>query len=203
MEFLPIRMNGRRVYAGCWKRFCATFADACIIMPIAFLLAWLQALDRTLAIATTIPVSILFAMYNVFFNARFGGSLGKLAVGIRITKPNGTRIDWLEAWKRSAVDLVFACVSAVVQVWVLIQIAPDQHASLGFIEQQQLLGEYYPAWYRSLVVLQQVWIWSEVIVVLLNKRKRAIHDLIAGTVVVKKEFAKQVHEDSDADTRSE
>jgi uncharacterized RDD family membrane protein YckC len=29
-----------------------------------------------------------------------------------------------------------------------------------------------------------VWIWSEIIVLLFNRRKRALHDFIAGTVVI-------------------
>ena len=31
----------------------------------------------------------------------------------------------------------------------------------------------------------QVWLWSELVVLLLNKKRRALHDFIAGTVVVK------------------
>ena len=37
--------------------------------------------------------------------------------------------------------------------------------------------------------MQQIWIWSEFVVLLFNRRKRAIHDFIAGTVVILKEFA--------------
>lgn len=191
MDFLPIKSNGQKVYAGFWKRFCAGFADAFIIMPLAFLLGWIEGLDRTLAIVITIPSSILFAMYNVYFNARFGGTPGKLAVGIRITKPNGSRIDWPEAWKRSAVDLVFAFIVLIVQVWGLTQVDPGRYVSLGWIARTQLVDAHAPAWYVSISILQQVWIWSEVVVLLFNKRRRAVHDFIAGTVVIKKEYAEQ------------
>jgi uncharacterized RDD family membrane protein YckC len=191
MEFLPITSNGQRVYAGFWERFCAGWVDAFIIMPLAFLFVWLEGFDRTLAIAITIPSSVLFAMFNVFFNARFGGTPGKLAVGIRITKPDGSRIDWPEAWKRSSVDLVFAFIVLIVEVWGLMQADPERYASLAWLERTQLVNEHAPAWYGSVSVLQQIWIWSEVVVLLFNKRKRAIHDFIAGTVVIKKEFAEQ------------
>lgn len=191
MEFLPILSNGQKVYAGFWKRFCAGGVDAFITMPLAFMLIWLEGFGRGLAIAITIPLSICFAMYNVFFNARFGGTPGKLAVGIRITKPDGSRIGWPEAWKRSAVDLLFAFIVLVVEVWGLTQIDPGRYASLGWIERTQLVNEHAPAWYGLIIVLQQVWIWSEVVVLLFNKRRRAIHDFIAGTVVIKKEFAEK------------
>lgn len=188
MKFLPITSNGERVYAGFWLRFWAGIADAFILMPPIALLVWLEGFDRTLAIVITIPASILFAMYNVFFNARFGGTPGKLAVGIRITKPDGSRIGWTEAWKRSSVDIIFAVIMLIVGVWALSQVDPIQYASLQHIERTGLVQGHWPAWYGSVEILEHVWVWSEVIVLLFNKRKRAIHDFIAGTVVVMEEF---------------
>jgi len=191
MKFLPIKLKGQKVYAGFWKRFCAGWADAFIILPLALLFLWLQGFNRPLALMITIPSSILFAMYNVYFNARFGGTLGKLAVGIRITRPDGSKIKWAEAWKRSAVDLVFAFVVLIFEVWGLTQIDPSRYTSLGWTERTQLMQKYFPSWYVWITVLQQLWTWSEVFVLLFNKRKRAIHDFIAGTIVIKKEFTKQ------------
>lgn len=189
MDFLPIRIHGAHVYAGFWKRFCAGIVDAIILMPLGFFFAWLQGFDRMLAIGIVVPSSVLFAMYNVWFNARFGGTLGKLVVGIRIAKPNGTRIGWPEAWKRSAVDLAFAIVFLVFTVWALLQVDPEQYSSLGFMDRGRLLGTYQPAWFTNgFIMLPEVWTWSELLVLLLNQRRRAIHDFIAGTVVVMKEF---------------
>ncbi len=190
MEFLPITKYGERVYAGFWKRFWAELVDGFVFFPLAFLFVWLEGFDRTLAIFITIPSSILFAMYNVYFNARFGGTPGKLAVGIRITKPDGSRINWSEAWKRSSVDLVFAAIVLIVKVGGLIQIDPEAYVSWGWMERTQKVAARAPAWYGAIRVLWQVWIWSELVVLLFNKRKRAIHDFIAGTVVVQKQFAK-------------
>jgi uncharacterized RDD family membrane protein YckC len=35
-------------------------------------------------------------------------------------------------------------------------------------------------------VVLQVWIWIELIVMLTNRRRRALHDFIAGTVVIRR-----------------
>lgn len=62
----------------------------------------------------------------------------------------------------------------------------------------RLDGESRGAWSSS---SRMVWIgfhptadmgMGELIVLLLNKRKRAIHDFIAGTVVIKMEFSEQI-----------
>ncbi len=191
MEFLPIEKDHMRVYAGFWSRFGAGLIDALILLPLSYLLVWLEGFDRTMALIITIPSSILFSMYNVYFNARFGGSLGKLALGIKVTKPDGSKIGWSEAWKRSAVDLFYAVLYLFIEVQALLLINPDTYANAGSLYKRiTLLQEHYPFWYSSMLYpFYQVWIWSEVFVVLFNKRKRAIHDFIAGTVVIHKKFA--------------
>ncbi|MFH3639525.1 RDD family protein, partial [Acinetobacter baumannii] len=49
---------------------------------------------------------------------------------------------------------------------------------------------FYPAWYSIVNSASELWTWSEFIVLLFNKRKRAIHDFIAGTIVIKKQYSK-------------
>ena len=36
MNFLPLEIDGNKVYAGFWKRFCASFIDALIIIGVTF-----------------------------------------------------------------------------------------------------------------------------------------------------------------------
>jgi uncharacterized RDD family membrane protein YckC len=190
MEFLPIGVRGHRVYAGFWKRLCAVLIDGLILFPVFVLVHWLGGFDKYLAILITIPSYGLFAMYNVYFNAKFGGTIGKLGIGICITKPDGGKIGWIEAWKRSSVDLLFSIIVLCAQIWVLLQVNADAYIKASFIERLQILQPHYPSWFPVVSTLKNVWILSEVIVLLLNRRKRAIHDFIAGTVVIHKEFAK-------------
>ncbi|MCR9185270.1 MAG: hypothetical protein NXH81_07740 [Halieaceae bacterium] len=49
-----------------------------------------------------------------------------------------------------------------------------------------------PAWYVLVDTVNQLWVWREFIVLLFNKRKRAIHDVIAGAVVMKQEYTEPV-----------
>jgi uncharacterized RDD family membrane protein YckC len=190
MEFLPIKYEGERVYAGFWRRFCAIWVDAFIVMPLGFFFFWLEGFDKTLAIVIMIPSTALFSMYHVYFNARYGGSLGKLAVGIRVTRPDGTKIGWTEAIARSAVDMAFALVTLSIQVWALTQVSHEDYShAMGFVARMELLRPFRPSWFPVKSILSQVWIWGELIVLLLNRRKRALHDFIAGTIVIRKEFA--------------
>ena len=47
-----------------------------------------------------------------------------------------------------------------------------------------LLKEARPAWETWVEAVGSVWICSELVVLLLNEKKRAIHDYLAGTVVL-------------------
>jgi len=41
-----------------------------------------------------------------------------------------------------------------------------------------------PSWYRPVRYLAVIWGWGELLVLLTNRKKRALHDFLAGTVVV-------------------
>jgi uncharacterized RDD family membrane protein YckC len=47
-----------------------------------------------------------------------------------------------------------------------------------------------PIWYQQVQFVMGLWIMSEIVVLLTNKKRRAIHDYMAGTVVVQTPAAK-------------
>lgn len=191
MDFLPVWSNGERVYAEFWKRLWAGLIDLIITVPIWYIPSRFQSANKAIAIPTVVASYLLFWLYNVYFNARFGGTLGKLAVGIRITKPNGHPVYWAEAFKRSSVDFLFTLVYLYVFVGALLPVNQELYSSLEFFERHDLLKSHRPSWFNLVDILQQVWFWSELVILLFNKRRRAAHDFIAGTVVIRKKFAEQ------------
>lgn len=86
-------------------------------------------------------------------------------------------------------DLVFAFVILAAEVWALEHVNAVKYSSAGFFGHEALVEEQEPSWFGIVNILQNIWIWSELIVLLFNERRRAIHDFIAGTVVLHNEFA--------------
>jgi uncharacterized RDD family membrane protein YckC len=191
MQFLPLHLNGKSVYVGFWKRTIAALIDCLAILVIFHFLLPAQDSDRSGAIIFAALSSVTFAVYSIYFNKRFGGTPGKLAVGIRITMTDGERLRWSQVWRRSSVDIVLAVLFLVANVWAFVNTNAEQYAVLTKSERLHFLQTHRPSWFGSVSVFQEVWIWSELIALLFNKRKRAIHDFIAGTVVIHKEFAEQ------------
>ena len=54
-----------------------------------------------------------------------------------------------------------------------------------------------PNWYQSVNIIASIWIWSEFIIMLTNKKRRALHDFMAGTVVIRSRMP-NIGVDSDA-----
>lgn len=191
MEYLPTIIDKKRTYAGFWVRLGAAVIDFLIIFPIYIAVFQFQSLNIILAVVLAIVSAAFFPMYNVYFNAVYGGTIGKLAMKIRITKPNGSKIGWREAWYRSSVDLVFAVLFLIIALIALFSVDWTAYQAAEFFDRLNLLVDRYPSWYDVVEYGNSIWVWGELIVLLFNKRRRAIHDYIAGTVVIHKEFIRE------------
>jgi uncharacterized RDD family membrane protein YckC len=182
-------MDKERVYAGFWIRLCAALIDGVLVLPLVFLCIWVGTFNKHTAIMITFCMPVLL-VYVICFNAVCGGTPGKLITGIRIIKPDGTAIGWSEAFLRSSVEIVFGIVMLCIEVWAMAQVNGEQYSSISFAMQRQLLQSYYPVWFPLITGLYNIWVLSQPVVLLLNKRKKATHDFIARTVVIYKDFRK-------------
>ena len=178
MEFLPITKDGLKVYAGFWKRFGASLVDGFVLFLVLFpvQLILLVSTPLSTALVGAIILSIFFPVYAIFFHYRYGATIGKMITNIKVTLPNGSPIGIKEAFLRSSVELGLSIVGMFVEL---------SEISTG--DAEQYLSS---VWHEAVEIIGWLWFWSEVVVLLFNERRRAIHDFIAGTVVVHKSFAK-------------
>jgi uncharacterized RDD family membrane protein YckC len=190
MDFLPIEIDNHKVYAGFWKRLAAAIMDSLLMIPLMFIVHITQSISITSSIITLVVSSLLFSAYVIYFHYRFGATLGKMAVGIKITCPDGTQINLKQALLRSSVEICLSLIAVTAQLIALKYADPEIYLNAGFTDRAKYILLLYPAWYSLVSTLSQIWWWSEFIVLLFNKRKRAIHDFMAGTVVIKKAYAK-------------
>ena len=171
-------------YAGFWSRLPAALVDFVVVLPLAF--PWWLGSPWHVTILAMIANYLLWSAYVIYFHGRWGQTLGKMALGIRVVLLDGSPITWRAAFLRHVVDLVFG-VAAICGLVVALLSPPggaDAFGSLGLIDRGKLFIEATPAWQRWVQTLCEVWIYSELIVLLFNKKKRALHDFIAGTVVI-------------------
>lgn len=132
-----------------------------------------------------IPGFLFSLWYHVYLVKRFGGTPGKILVGLRIQKVDGDHVGYREATLRCVVLLILGTLLSIGNAISAANLTDEQYFSAGFIARSQLIQQHSPSWYRSVTGLSQAWTWSEFIILLTNKKRRALHDFMAGTVVVR------------------
>lgn len=163
-----VRLSER--YSTFWPRFWSPSIDSILLWPITGLLPIIIFdLVPSAATATNMAVSFFFYAYSIYFHGNYGGTIGKLKCGIRVVdakteQPIGMR----QAIMRDIIPLVMAI---------------GLYGYAFAIEGVENFGESpYVAWVPGLFGL---WFLAEVLTMLTNDKRRALHDFIAGTVVIR------------------
>jgi uncharacterized RDD family membrane protein YckC len=177
-------MDAELKYAGFWRRFGAFWLDALILLPLSFLTLWFDGRYRLFQLYYVVPGFIIAVLYSVYLVKQYGGTPGKIIAGLRIVKVDGSPIGYREAILRFLPEFLLAEATSLALILATLQVGDSEYTSLGFMKRSVLLVSLAPAWYKPVQYLQTVWVWSEFIVLLTNKKRRAIHDFIAGTVVI-------------------
>ncbi|MCF7956327.1 MAG: RDD family protein [Phycisphaerae bacterium] len=195
---LPEEFSGidGSVYGGFWQRLGALFLDMLITAPLMFFVIYSLNAGRFVYLYVQIPSIALNIFLNIYCVKRWGGSPGKLIAQLKIVKIDGQPVGWKEAILRSLVGFSLGMLSSAAYLVVLLGMTDEQYLGMAFSERSRWMVDNMPVWAAPVRWAQNVWIWSEFIVLLCNKRKRALHDFIAGTVVIKKKYERVLEEAS-------
>lgn len=165
-------------YAGFGLRFCSMFLDGLLWFP-ALIPLFLG--HSAIAVAWSMGLSFLIeVIVEVYLVQRFGGSPGKLLMGLRILRTDGTPVTYKEAILRAGPDLIFGLLACVAFASMYPRFAEAERMSAA-MPNLKVVG---PVWYHVVSILQNIWNWGELLVLLTNRKRRALHDFLAGTIVV-------------------
>lgn len=192
----PLEIEGvsENIYAGFWIRVGSMLLEFLIQLPVVFLIMYLNSLSKNVYFYTFIPNFLILLLYHIYIPKKYGGTPGKLVVGLRILKIDGNYIGWKEAFLRHSVYLLLSLVSSIWMFFNILQADDKIYMNLNWLDQGKYLMSLSPDFNKFNIWASNTWIYSEFIVLLLNKRKRAIHDFIAGTVIVKAKYVNQIRE---------
>jgi len=194
-KIIPLEIEGinDKIYSGFWSRLGANLLDGLIILPVSLVFIFINSINMYAYFLTIIPDLIFIFWYNIYLPKRYGGTPGKLIAGLKIVKLDSSSIGWKESVLRYSVNIIFIIISIAMMIIAIISADAEIYNDLDWLQKSQYLSGISGATY-IITVLSNIWIWSEVIVLLFNKRKRAIHDFIAGTVIVKSKYIEKIRE---------
>jgi uncharacterized RDD family membrane protein YckC len=201
---IPLQLEGisDNLYAGFWPRLGSSLLDSLFTMPVILLIQYVNGLDKDVYFYTCVPGLIFELWYYIYLVKQHGGTPGKLVAGITIIKLNGEPIDWKEAILRHIVLAVLALAGIIITISALRQIDGATYLSYSWWQKPQYLTLFSPLAFTIYGWATNIWTWGEFIVLLTNKRRRALHDYIAGTVVVRKQYLKEIGRDMNNEIES-
>ncbi|MBP6370047.1 MAG: RDD family protein [Paludibacteraceae bacterium] len=190
----PLKLSGitESIYAGFWIRVWAQILDTVFVLPVLFLILYINGLGKNMYFYTLLPNLLFILWYNVYLPQKNGGTPGKTMAGITIIRLDGNYISWKEAALLYVVLFSLSTLNIIMISCNVLKANDTLFMSLGWLKRSQYLMSFSPIFFKLTSWLTNLWFVGEYFVLLINKRKRSISDFIAGTVVVKTDYLNDI-----------
>jgi len=169
-------------YSTFGPRFWTGSVDACVLSPITFIATALLLLNIPKIAAALLVVleNVGWLFYTVVMHALHGQTVGKMVTKVQVVDFRTERsISWRQAWLREGIPIFLSLGILGYEVHSILtgRVSPSSLAN-----GEELIGSK-AFWLLS--ALPALWFLAEVVTMLTNEKRRALHDFIAGTVVVR------------------
>jgi uncharacterized RDD family membrane protein YckC len=181
-------------YSTFWRRVGAQLLDILLILPVMALGVAAGALGRGTYIVLAVLMWLFNFGYYIYLVKRFGGTPGKLILGLRIVQLNGLPVTYQQATLRYIVFLFLSTCSFLALIAGALAMTDVGYASLDWHHRNAALLALAPSWYPWVEGLIRLWTLGLLIVMLTNSECRTIHDFMAGTVVIRKAGSPEIAE---------
>lgn len=182
--------NNKILYVGFIKRVYAALLDLLFFLPFYPLFIILQKYSFTHR--TVIPIifsRILVIILLAYLLSRFGGTPGKLILGIRILNKEGKHLNIFFSLARLTPMLVMT-IAQIIQNYFVYQIIPKEIQATSIIKISQVINYYSNLGpFPLLINLLGFLCLLDVIIIAINKKKRAFHDIVARSYVISKKVS--------------
>lgn len=158
--------------------------DIALFLPLLPFINYFRDHYRYFDLYWLVPSLLISLAFHVLLVYRFGGTPGKLLLDTRITMVDGRRVTLTAACIRYFVEFFFTTAVACGIALAALKLSDTQYLAIGRSGRYHVIETLTPSWYHIVSILGQIWVWSEVVTMLFNSKRRAIHDYMAGTVVI-------------------
>ncbi|SHG49179.1 RDD family protein [Massilia sp. CF038] len=180
-----IRDNGGQVIASAGQRLAASLIDFAIVLPLVALDLYLASHTRWSDLYMLLPYYLATIFLSIVMVRTYGGSPGKLLLGMRIVMLDGSAVTWKASVLRFSVYLMLELAISASDILTAFAMPDDSYLALDHTARIEALETYAPWWsdYPSYAVM--LWMLACAITLLANQRRRTLYDYQAGTIVVR------------------
>jgi len=170
-----------RKYSTFGPRFWTGSVDSCVLWPITFLGSILMALQLppVIGVMLVLTQNLTWIFYTVFMHAKYGQTYGKMVCKVRV----------VDFGTEGAISLRQACLREGIPIVLSLGIIGYEiYAISAGILSTAAIAKGEVAKDRAfwvLAILPLLWFVAEAVTMLTNEKRRALHDYIAGTVVIR------------------
>lgn len=166
-------------YSTFWRRFWAGWVDTLVFLPLTFgnIWVWNHVDDMPLPVLVLwhMLFSTLWLAYSIGMHGRYGQTLGKMALKVKVVDVSEERaITYKQAVLRDIGIVLMTAVALPYDVHLLIT---GEHYLLHPHQMPDPIS-------MLLSMVLMGWMLLEVVTMLFSSKRRAVHDFIAGSVVV-------------------
>jgi len=175
------RSYGSERYSTFGPRFWTGSVDSCVMWPLGFALTLLYTLSlpTVVSIVLVIMGNLAWLIYTVIMHAKYGQTVGKMVCKVRVVDhATEGSITLRQACLREGIPILLG-VGIVIYEIFLISSGSLTPAAVARGD----IAKSAAFWW--LAALPGFWFLAEVLTMLTNEKRRALHDFIAGTVVVR------------------
>lgn len=175
-------------YSTFGPRFWTGVIDSCVLWPVSVLISLPTFFGAPPAViaSTVLMQNIVWLTYTIWMHARRGQTVGKIVCKVRVVD-NATEgpLSVGQAVLRESIPLVVSIGLIVTQIRVLssgiLFRPPSPHPANVDFHSLWLAGAF-----------PFLWFMAEIITMFTNDKRRALHDFIAGTCVIRTNVAEAV-----------
>jgi uncharacterized RDD family membrane protein YckC len=172
------------IYAGFLPRVIAGLVDGAITLAAAKLFITLRSNSLDGYLAVTLFGFIFFRLYHILFVALWGQTPGKMIARIQVVQLDGSPVGWVHAILRNSVETIIVVVVVYFEIQASLRVPAADFAKAMAEQRDAMIKALMPGDIGYMTMASKLYVYSEYVVMFMNKRKRAIHDFIGGTVVI-------------------
>ena len=187
------------------RRLKAILFEVLLWTPmIALFIYFEESGNKTQDISSEVIGALLGTGYILFFHSKFGQDLGKMIAKIKIVSIDGSKMTFKKALLRNSAYILLDLTLLTSIISAILKVPQEIYNYSKFDSSSTEYDIYFESLEKAgpltdpILIIAVIWIACDLFTIIYSKNNRAIHDFIAGTVVIESNTANEKFNQKDS-----